>query len=101
MNYKIVTLPAVRFDIIDATDFYKEISPKLAKQFLFRIREAKDYILNYPLGFQQKYSNVRMLSLRQFPYQIHYLIDEDAKRIVILAVVHSHRKPTNYLNRQS
>ena len=41
MKFSILNRPEVRIDIINATDFYKNINPKLAKQFLFRLREAK------------------------------------------------------------
>ena len=96
MNYSIVNSPAVKSDIIEAVDHYKRINPKLAKQFLLRIREAKKYIRQYPVGFQLKYKEVRTLLLRQFPYHIHYLIDEDRQQIVILAIIHAYRNPKDY-----
>ncbi len=99
MSYSIVNRPAVRLDIIEATDYYKNINPELAKQFLFRIREAKAYIARSPLGFQSKYDQVRTLLLRQFPYHIHYLIDETKQQIVILAVIHAYKNPFDYSNR--
>ena len=99
MSYTFVNRPAVRIDIIEATDYYKYISPELAKQFLFRIREAKTYIARYPLGFQIKYNNVRTLLLRQFPYHIHYFIDEAKHVIVILAIIHAYKNPLDYTKR--
>ncbi len=38
MSYSFVNRLEVKDDIINATDYYKNINPKLAKQFLFRIR---------------------------------------------------------------
>lgn len=29
--------------------------------------------------------------LRQFPYHIHYLVNEDLKQIVILAIIHAYK----------
>jgi hypothetical protein len=55
MSYTLINRPAVRTDIIEATNYYKNINIELAKQFLFRIREAKAYIARSPLGFQIKY----------------------------------------------
>jgi hypothetical protein len=49
VNYNFVNRPAVKNDILNAVDYYKTISPKLAKQFLLRIREAKLYIDSTPL----------------------------------------------------
>lgn len=81
MIYSFKNRPIVEADIILAVEYYKEINPALAKEFLSRIREAKKHIAQTPFGFQVKYNNVRTLSLKQFPYLIHYLIDEDHKQI--------------------
>ena len=99
MSYSFVNRPTVRVDIIDATDYYKNINPELTKQFLFRIREAKAYIVRSPLGFQVKYNKVRTLLLKQFPYHIHYLIDDTQKQIIILAIIHAYKNPKDYSNR--
>lgn len=96
MSYAFVNRPAVSLDIFNAVDYYKNINPKLAKQFLFRIREAKTYIAKSPLGFQIKYKEVRTLLLKQFPYHIHYIIDETRKQIVILAIIHAYKNPNDY-----
>ncbi len=99
MSYAIVNRPAVRTDIEDIVNYYKNINPKLAQQFLFRLREAKKYLSDSPLSFEIKYHEVRTLLLKQFPYQIHYLIDKDNDRIVILAIVHSYKNPLDYSSR--
>lgn len=81
MSYAVINGPEVRADIINAIDYYKSINPKLAKQFLFRLKEAKTYIAEYPNGFQKKYKNARTLLLKQFPYHIHYLIDDNKSKL--------------------
>jgi mRNA-degrading endonuclease RelE of RelBE toxin-antitoxin system len=99
MSYVFVSSTAVKTDIVAATNYYKVIHPKLARQFLLRIREAKEYIANSPFGFQIKYKKVRTIFLKQFPYQIHYMIDETNRVIVILAVIHAYKNPVDYSNR--
>jgi len=96
VSYSFVNRPAVQADIINAVSYYKAVSPQLARQFLFRIREAKKYIDRSPLAFEVKYKNVRTLLLKQFPFHIHYIIDDSEKQIVILAIVHAYRNPTDY-----
>lgn len=96
MSYSFVNRPAVQADIINAIGYYKSISSKLAKQFLFRIREAKIYIGRSPSAFEVKYKNVRTLLLKQFPFHIHYIIDDGQKQIIILAIVHAYRNPADY-----
>jgi hypothetical protein len=61
MSYSFVNRPSVVADITNAVNYYKNINPEFARQFLFRIREAKSYIAQIPLGFQVKYKEVRTL----------------------------------------
>ena len=96
MNYNFVNRPAVEADIFNAFNYYKAISPKLAKQFLFRIREAKVYIGHNPFGFQIKYKEVRTLMLKQFLFHIHYLIDINKNEVIILAIIHAYKDPMDY-----
>lgn len=100
MNYSLVSRPAVQVDIIDIVDYYKKINPELAKQFLFRLREASVYISRSPMSFQIRYKGVRTLLLKQFPFHVHYLIDDKQKQIVILAIIHAYRNPTDYSSRE-
>jgi plasmid stabilization system protein ParE len=99
MSYKLVHRPAVKTDILHAIDYYKNINPQVAQQFLSRLREAKEYIAKSPLGFGVKYKSVRTLLLKQFPYHVHYIIDETNQRIVILAIIHSYKNPNDFTNR--
>jgi len=96
MNYSLVNIPAVKIDIIKAVSHYQNVNSELAKQFLLRIREAKTYIHRYPLSFQIKYKEVRTVLLKQFPYHIHYLVEDRQKKIIIIAIVSAYKNPTDY-----
>ncbi len=98
MIYKILNNPSVKHDIIEATNYYKKINPNLSKQFLVRLREAVHYLSNSPEKFQVKYKQVRTLLLRQFPYHIHYLIDDEKRQVIILAIIHAYKNPIDYSN---
>jgi hypothetical protein len=37
--------------------------------------------------------------LKQFPYHIHYIINEEEKEIVVLAIVHAYKAPQDYSSR--
>jgi len=41
MSYFFINRPVVKAYIINAPEYYRNINPEPAKQFLFRIREAK------------------------------------------------------------
>jgi plasmid stabilization system protein ParE len=57
MKYSFVNRPSVKDDILEAVDYYKQISPELAHLFIKRITEAKDSIALSPEGFQVRYKN--------------------------------------------
>lgn len=96
MKYRIVSLPAVQIDIREAVRYYEQFSPKLGQQFLQRLREANHFLEIMLKGFQKKYKAVRTLLLKQFPYHIHYLIEDKNQTIIILGIIHSYRNPKDY-----
>ena len=87
MSYLFENRPRVYDDIVDAVEYLFSINPQLASDFLNRIEEAKESILNTPKGFVVKYSKVRTVLLKQFNYHIYYIIEED--KIVLLAILHA------------
>ncbi len=91
--------PNIIFDVEEIVDHYISINPKLATAFLNRVEEVKKYIANFPFAFQIKYKNVRTVLLEQFPYHIHYIVDDPKKQIVVLAVIHAYKNPKDYSNR--
>jgi plasmid stabilization system protein ParE len=99
MSYIFVNKPSVTDDIQDIADYYKNIHLELAIAFLDRLEEAKNHVASFPEAFEVKYKNVRIVLLVQFPYQIHYIIDEEKMQIVILAIIHAYRNPRDYSNR--
>ena len=99
MKYKFVYRSFVKQNLQNAIKYYKDISPRLAKEFVFRIREAKKYIEQNPFGDDVMYKNIRMHNLRQFPYHIHYYVDVDNKQIAILAFAFSKREDLDFSKR--
>jgi plasmid stabilization system protein ParE len=100
MIYKTVNVPQVDTDLAQIIDYYKQISVKLAKEFISQVRFGIKQISSHPFGFQVKYKNVRTLLIHQFPYHIHYIIDENLKQVVVLAIIHTYRKPQDFSSRK-
>lgn len=100
MKFKFVYRPFVKQDLQKATTYYKTISPSLAKDFLYWIWEAKKFIALNPEGDDVMYNDIRMHNLYQFPYHIHYYIDQNNKQIIILAIEFSKRKNLNFNRRK-
>lgn len=96
---KISYRPFVRIDLIEAKNYYNTINANLAKQFLLNVKQTKNLITKNPLHFSVKYNSVRTALLKQFPYHIHFFIDEDKNRIVIIAIVYAGKDFIDYAKR--
>ena len=96
MIFRIFNTSSAKSDLIEVISYYNSISPKLATEFIYRLREAQKHILLSPYGFEVKYKEVRTVLLKLFPYHIHYLIKEESKQIIVLAIVHAYKNPEDY-----
>ncbi len=93
MSYRIFHRPSVTGDIEEAMEYYEQISSRLSDLFLQRLIASFDFIIKTPKACQVRYRKVRTCLIKQFPYHIHYLINEKQKVIYIVAVIHSFSKP--------
>lgn len=93
-----MTEPAKQ-DIKNAKDYYKNISSNLAKQFLERIKEAKDFISESPNANDTMYRDIKMHLMKQFPYHLHYYFDEKIDLIVIIAIEFAKRENLDFSDR--
>ena len=99
MKFTIINIPQVTVDLQLILDFYTEISPKLPKRFSKATSIWGKSNSKITLWISNKYKNVRTLLIYKFPYHIHYYIVEKLTQIVVLAVIHSYRKPQDYSKR--
>lgn len=86
MKRKIVVIQSAKNDIRKGKDYYKDINPSLAKEFLDRVKEGRIFISENPKANDVMYRNVRMHLLKQFPYHLHYYEEDERNKIVIIAV---------------
>ena len=98
MSFVFENRPRVYDDIIEAVEYYFAINPILAEDFLNKIEEAKQNILNSPKGFEVKRNTIRTTLLKRFPYLLYYIIED--YKIIILAILHAHSgdEKTNFID---
>jgi hypothetical protein len=53
-----------------------------------------------PLIYAVKYKNVRIAHTKIFPYNIHFVVNEKEKQIIIIGIVHNRRKDAMKINRE-
>jgi len=85
-------------DLNTVFKWYEHQRPGLGREFFAAFEEALSVISRFPETFPVKYENVRIYSLKQFPYSIYYRVF--SKWITVLAVYHQHRNPKRWQKRK-
>jgi plasmid stabilization system protein ParE len=93
MKYKSVTLPTAKNDIRAAAKWYNQARPGLGKELVERVRQRMSELRSNPLTCQIKYSEVHTALVEQFPYMIHYYVDQQNKTIVVISILHTSQDP--------
>mgnify|MGYP001239686595 CR=1 FL=1 len=100
MSYRIKLLPEARQDILDSIGWYNEQKEGLGQLFYQAIKSRLAYISNNPLHYQISYRNIRNALVSNFPYQVHYWIEETSKLIIVFAITHTRRNPDVWNDRK-
>lgn len=81
-------------DIQEAINYYDEIEPGLGTKFENNLYRRMMVLRENPF-FQIRYDNVHCLPMRNYPFMIHYTVDETQKRVIIRSVFNTYRNPEN------
>lgn len=90
MTYRF--LAAARIELEEVCNFYESRRPGLGEEFAQEIERAIQRILDYPLAWPKvTRTSARCCATRRFPYGLIYVPRMD--EILIVAVMHLHRRP--------
>ena len=92
-NYKPYILPEAKNDMRFAALWYNKQAKGLGKKFIKRIKEKVQSIQPNPFVCQLRHKDVRTAIVEQFPYVIHYIVNDSDKIIFIIAVLHTKQSP--------
>jgi ParE toxin of type II toxin-antitoxin system, parDE len=84
-------------ELAEAVDYYDGLLPGLVAEFALRVRDGLTRIEQYPEAWQLLGRPARRYRLSRFPYGLVYA--PLASEIVVLAVMHLHRKPDYWKER--
>ena len=90
MNFSLVIEPRALLEIQQAIDYYDEQQEGLGERFLNAIEFQFNVLTDKP-KFQIRYSNIRCLRVKKYPYLIHFSIED--KTVYIHAVLHTSLNP--------
>lgn len=98
MNYRLLIRRQAKSDLRQAARWYEGQNPGLGREFVAEVEAALLRIDENPLQYQTIYREVRRAIPHKFPYGIFFRVEQD--NIVVLAIVHLHRDPTSWQDRQ-
>jgi hypothetical protein len=93
MKFNLSYYGIVKVDLIEAIEWYKNQKVGLGKEFEREVKRSKNRVQKNPLGYEIKYNSIRTAFTDVFPYAIHFMVDQPARKVVIIAIVHQTRKP--------
>lgn len=100
MAYRLKINAEAHEDIQKGIDWYNSRQPGLGRRFHVAVKQEFKALKNNPF-FQIRYQDVHCLPLKKFPYMVHFIIEEDKKRIVVLGVINTYKSPENWHKRKS
>lgn len=87
-------------EYIQASEFYRNKSPELGRQFIDAFQDVMADIRLFPeMAVQVHPVGIRRIRMKKFPYSVLYILEPDA--IFIVAVAHHNRQPEYWLRRLS
>lgn len=89
--------PAAKLEFEETVAYYDSCGADLGDKFIEAVEETLRRIERFPEAWPALSSNIHRCRMPRFPYGLVYQIE--AQRIVILAVMHLHRKPGYWKNR--
>jgi hypothetical protein len=82
-----------RLDLLEAVKWYNGINIVLGKKLKREIKRVEKNIKLNPAFASIKYRNIRTVACNVFPYSIHYEVDVDHNRILIVSIFHFSKEP--------
>lgn len=90
-------LPGAENEMFEAARFYESRKPGLSKDFLDEVERTIVSVEKQPHLGAKHSANIRRRIIRRFPFGVLYAVEPD--RIVVVAVMHLHRRPDYWKGR--
>ncbi|WAC19953.1 type II toxin-antitoxin system RelE/ParE family toxin [Luteolibacter sp. SL250] len=101
MSWMVEFRPEVRRDVTQAAHWYESREPGLGNDFIEEIFKVWDDICEFPLIGGKRHStlDLRWRYPARFPYRVIYTVDEAARAILVIAVLHAARHDDGWRKR--
>ncbi len=86
-------------DYDEAVAWYEAQKKGLGFDFSVRLAETLELVEQFPASFPAIYHTRRCAVLRQFPYKVFYVYEENQPDILVFAILHDKRHPDMWKKR--
>ena len=93
MSYELVFRKEALQDITNSMDWYDEQKTGLAQRFYEDLDKKLQAVVANPFAYSIRYASVRCAPVDDFPYLIHYHIEQERHHVVVLGIIHTSRDP--------
>lgn len=99
LNYGLDFSPEAEEDLRSSFSWYESQRTGLGEEFLLCVEAALALVRDNPFLGRRVHERARRILTRRFPYAIVYGVEH--RRLVVFAVFHGRRDPTDWLRRVS
>ena len=99
MNKPLILKPEAVADLAEITAWYNAQRPGLGNKWLDGVREVFTQIRRTPELYPKEFQDLRLASVRKYPYIVVYRVNE--VQITIVAVYHARRDPRGWQERMT
>ena len=94
MAYQYLFDPVAADEYEEAFNWYEQKSSIAADNLIIAVQDAPTAICVNPHRYRNVHKNLRELSLKRYPYNLIYFIDETNLLITVTSLYHHKRNPT-------
>ncbi len=86
MDYQMIKAEVIKYDVIEALDYYDSVSSTLGIRFENELNIAFDNLEKHPHHYFNLKKDYRRIPLKSFPYMVVYRIEQQT--VIVVAVFH-------------
>ena len=80
-------------DIQEATDWYNKQLTGLGSRFQKQVKQQINSLKANAENYSIRYNDVRCMTIKKFPFLVHFIIENSTKTVEVFAVIHTSRNP--------
>ncbi len=93
MAYQYTFDPVAAREYEDALNWYEQKNIIAADNLIVAVQDAITAVCTNPNRYRNLHKNLRELTLKKYPYNLIYFIDENKKLITVISLYHHKRNP--------